>query len=156
DGRARATETDAFQVAIQAWRRSAAGHQRGNQQRQHHGAGGKHVHGVPLWRERGAIVACAHWPADAVVMAFLRAVDSGFMLATIHSPRGIRMKTALLVSAAGLALLAFSPDSAAAEYKCGCEANAKDKVQGMKDPKLSCSETYKGFNSSVSVQEKHL
>ena len=90
-------------------------------------------------------------------MVFFRACISGFMLATIHSPRGKdAMKTALLISAAGLALLAFSPDSSATEYKCGCEANAKDKVQGMKDPKLSCNETYKGFNSSVSIQEKHL
>ena len=66
------------------------------------------------------------------------------------------MKTALLVSAAGLALLAFAPDAAAAKYKCACETNAKAKVQSSTDPKLECSETYSGFNSSVSVQESHL
>lgn len=65
------------------------------------------------------------------------------------------MKTALLLSAAGLALVAFSPD-AFAKYKCACEANAKAKVQSSTDPKLECAETYKGFGSSVSVQESHL
>ncbi|GAB1407975.1 hypothetical protein MASR1M8_18940 [Thermomonas brevis] len=65
------------------------------------------------------------------------------------------MKTILLMSTAGLALLAFSPD-AAAKYKCACEINAKAKVESSKDPKLSCNSTYKGFNSSVSVQESHL
>ena len=65
------------------------------------------------------------------------------------------MKTALLVSAAGLALLAFAPE-AAAKYKCACEANAKSMVQSSTDPKLECNETYKGFNSSVSVQESHM
>ncbi|HLT44576.1 MAG TPA: hypothetical protein VK000_07930 [Luteimonas sp.] len=66
------------------------------------------------------------------------------------------MKTALLLSAAaGLGLLALSPQ-AFAGYKCACEANAEKMVEGSKDPKLNCNEIYKGFNSSVSVQEKHL
>lgn len=65
------------------------------------------------------------------------------------------MRTAILLTAAGLGLLAFSPDAFAA-YKCACEANAKAMVEGSKDPKLSCNETYKGFTGSVSVQESHL
>ena len=66
------------------------------------------------------------------------------------------MKTALLISVAGLALLALSPDAEAAKYKCACENNAKGMVQSSTDPKMSCSETYSGFSSSVSVQESHL
>jgi len=67
------------------------------------------------------------------------------------------MKTALLMSAAaGLALMAMSPQASAAKYKCACEANAKAKVESSTDPKLSCNETYKGFGGSVSVQESHL
>jgi hypothetical protein len=67
------------------------------------------------------------------------------------------MKTVLLMSAAaGLALMALSPEAAAAKYKCACETNAKGMVQSSTDPKMSCAETYKGFTGSVSVQESHL
>lgn len=66
------------------------------------------------------------------------------------------MKTALLISAAGLALLAMAPDVQAAKYKCACESKAKSMIEGSTDPKMSCAETYSGNTSSVSVQESHL
>jgi hypothetical protein len=66
------------------------------------------------------------------------------------------MKTALLISAAGLALLAMAPDVQAAKYKCACESKAKSMVESSTDPKMSCNETYTGFENSVSVQESHL
>ena len=66
------------------------------------------------------------------------------------------MKTALLISAAGLALMAMAPDAHAAKYKCACESKAKSMVESSTDPKMSCNETYSGNNSSVSVQESHL
>ncbi|MDQ2702293.1 MAG: hypothetical protein M3Y70_05650 [Pseudomonadota bacterium] len=65
------------------------------------------------------------------------------------------MKTAILLSAVGLALVAMAPEARAA-YKCACETNAKAGVQASTDPKMSCNETYTGFNSSVSVQESHM
>ena len=65
------------------------------------------------------------------------------------------MKHLLLATVAGLGLLAMSPD-AAAEYKCACEGKAKAGIEGVSSPNMECVETYSGYNSSVSVQEKHL
>ena len=66
------------------------------------------------------------------------------------------MKTVLLMSAAaGLALMAMSPEAAAAKYKCACQSNAKASLEASTDPKMSCAETFSGTNS-VSVQESHL
>ncbi|MDG6349388.1 hypothetical protein QAA18_11700 [Luteimonas sp. 8-5] len=66
------------------------------------------------------------------------------------------MKTALLISAAGLALFAFSPEAFAAKYKCGCHVNAKAGIEASSDPKMSCNETYSDFDDHVSIQESHL
>ncbi len=60
-----------------------------------------------------------------------------------------------LLTIATLAALAAQP-AAAAKYKCACETNAKSGIESSSDPKMSCAETYSGYNSSVSVQESHL
>lgn len=64
------------------------------------------------------------------------------------------MLKSAIVSAAALLGLAAIPAQAA--YKCGCEEKAKADLEKSKDPKIHCSETYKGYSNSVSVQEKHL
>src|SRR3546814_1754814 len=60
-----------------------------------------------------------------------------------NAPRGRLMKTAILLSAVGLALVAMAPEAKAAKYKCACETNAKAGVQASTDPKMSCNEDRK-------------
>ncbi len=61
----------------------------------------------------------------------------------------------LAIFAVAAAALAMQPASAA-EYKCSCYKDAKAGLEGSKDPKISCAETYSSFDGSVSVQESHL
>lgn len=67
----------------------------------------------------------------------------------------LRKLSILAIAGLGAVMLAAQPASAK-KYKCACETNAKAGLEASKDPKISCNETYSGYNNSVSIQESHL
>lgn len=70
------------------------------------------------------------------------------------------MKTLVIGFAAlAFAVLATQPAAAKVKMKCSCETNAKSTIESKSTDEVSkfaCSETYSGYNGSVSVQESYL